>query len=458
MQKKWWYLLALVFFTLTAHAQKSRSDLEKERASIQREIDDIRQSLTETTKTRKTSLAQLALLQRKLKLREKAVGNINQEIKVINDDMYLSALEIRKLKGELDTLKGQYAESLVYAYKNRSNYDFLNFIFSAVNFNDALKRMAYLKSYRAYREKQADNIARTQEAIQAKIDGLKITRQQKDNALASANKERTVLAEEKQEQDQVVSKLRSKEKELQSEIAKKKVQDRKLQSVITAAIRREADLARAEEKRRLKAIEDAKKADLAKAAAAEKAEKPTTPNTAAGNPPKTTPTKPVTAPVESVAEVPKRIRSDFELTPKGVISSELFEKNRGSLPWPVQSGTVVYTFGRNTYEGTKLAFENEGWTIQTPIGQPIKSVFDGVVTSIMYIDAATSSQVVMIRHGKYFSVYGGVTGVSVSKDEAVKAGQVIGKAVTNEIGVGELDFRLLNESRFINPAQWLKNK
>ncbi len=77
-----------------------------------------------------------------------------------------------KLKAELDTLKIQYAQSIVFAYKNRSSYDFLNFIFSANTFNDALRRIEYLKSYRAYREERAENIRNTQQLLQAKIDGL----------------------------------------------------------------------------------------------------------------------------------------------------------------------------------------------------------------------------------------------------------------------------------------------
>ena len=35
--------------------------------------------------------------------------------------------QILKLRRELDTLRTQYAESIVFAYKNRSSYDFLKF-------------------------------------------------------------------------------------------------------------------------------------------------------------------------------------------------------------------------------------------------------------------------------------------------------------------------------------------
>src|ERR1700722_1420465 len=135
-------LLAIVF---RSEAQpppvQTKGDLEKERAAIQKEIDDVRLSLEETHKNKRQTLSQLALLQRRLKLRESAIRNINAQIDVIQNDMNESWREIIKLRTELDTLKIQYAQSIVFAYKNRSSYDFLNFIFSATNFNDALRRI-----------------------------------------------------------------------------------------------------------------------------------------------------------------------------------------------------------------------------------------------------------------------------------------------------------------------------
>src|SRR4029079_863949 len=106
------------------------------------------------------------MLNRKIALQEQYISNINRELRSIDDDIYLSNLEIYRLQNQLDTLKVQYARSVVYAYKNRSNYDYLNFIFSASSFNDAVKRVAYLKNYRASREKQVGTILETQKLIE----------------------------------------------------------------------------------------------------------------------------------------------------------------------------------------------------------------------------------------------------------------------------------------------------
>ena len=62
--------------------------------------------------------------------------------------------------------------------------DYVNFIFSATSFNDAIRRVTYLKSYRAYREKQVTTINETQQLI-AKRQQQQIGRkQEKSVALA----------------------------------------------------------------------------------------------------------------------------------------------------------------------------------------------------------------------------------------------------------------------------------
>src|ERR1700726_3897773 len=75
---------------------QSRPALEKERAAIQKEIEDVRQSLDQTHKNKRETLGQLALLQRRLHLRESAINNINAQINIIEGDMNESWREILK--------------------------------------------------------------------------------------------------------------------------------------------------------------------------------------------------------------------------------------------------------------------------------------------------------------------------------------------------------------------------
>ena len=181
----------------------------------------------------KQSLGQLNMLARKIKLQERYISSINRELRMIDDDLYRSNLEIYRLQRQLDTLKSEYARTIVYAYKNRSSFDYVNFIFSATSFNDAIRRVAYLKSYRAYREKQVTTINETQQLIAKRQQQQLGRKQQKSVALKSQTKEKNELADQKKEKDQVVSKLKSQGNDLKKQIAVKKKRDRDLNNAIT---------------------------------------------------------------------------------------------------------------------------------------------------------------------------------------------------------------------------------
>jgi septal ring factor EnvC (AmiA/AmiB activator) len=435
MLKSFFLSLVLISSVFFSHAQQpaqtavqNRSELEKERAAIQKEIEEVKSSLDETKKNKKETLGQLTLLQRKLRLRESAIQNINSQINFIQGDMNDSWRQILKLRNELDTLRRQYAESVVYAYKNRSSYDFLNFIFSATSFNDAVRRVAYLKSYRAYREERADNISKTQLLLQSKIDGLKVSRQEKDDVLKKQNKEREILEVEKKEKDAVVSGLQSREKELKKEMNAKQKQDNILSSSIAAALRRARDLAIKEAKK--KDAETRINATTAKAA-----------NPVGGN---NASTNPVTAP----SETKTKTYSVFK-TSEDIRLSDNFEKNRGHLPWPVASGTIAMAFGLHEYIHG-VVHNNPGITIETNAGTTVKTVFDG---EVQYVFSVGDVDAVMVRHGKYFTTYSNLEGVTVTKGQQVKTGQTLGRVSS----IGQLEFWLSDEKdHMLDPEKWLR--
>src|SRR5688572_13287473 len=218
-----------------------KAQLERERQEIQKEIAEIQANYNKVRGLKKESLAKRSKLQRKLELQDKLIGNINKEIRTINDDIYLSSKEINHKQAELDTLKAQYARNVVYAYKSNSSYEFINFIFSATNFNEAMKRISYLKSYRAYRKQQVTNILEAKKALEDRKQQLMGKQTQKKSALQNQQHQLNELAVQKKEKDAVVSKLKSQEKTLSKEIAAKKKRDNQLKNQIAAVLRRLAD-------------------------------------------------------------------------------------------------------------------------------------------------------------------------------------------------------------------------
>lgn len=432
MRKSLLISITLFLFLAKAVAQlpADKDALEKQREQLRKEIEETENALNETRKTAKVNMGQLSLINKKVDLQENVIGNINSEIKNLNDNIYLSQLEINKMSRILDTLKQEYSNSMVYAYKNRSNYDFLNFIFSASSFNDAIKRVAYLKSYRTYREMQAENILRTQAMLEDRIKTLSGTKKRKNVVLQEQDKAMTQLEKQQEEKKLIVNKLKSQQKELTAQVNAKRKQDARLKNMITAMIRREIENARNEAAKK----EKARLAEMKKNNAESKN------GTAAITKPEKTEVSP--RPGGSVL-----VSSDAD---RALDAS--FKNNRGSLPWPA-SGYVIAHFGSNKLPGG-IIYDNPGVTIGVNVGEPVKAVFEGEVTLVSYIE---DKQAVFIKHGKYFTVYSNLSSANVQRGDQVKTGQVIGRAGINDEGQGEVDFILMQESENINPELWLKH-
>ena len=439
MAKVFLSLLTSLILLNAAAQQPGQQELEKQRQQLKKEIEQTQQLLDHNKKTTKESLGQLALINKKLNLQGNVIENISKDINLLNNTIYKSQKDINKLQLLIDTLKQEYAKSMVYAYKNRSNSDFLNFIFSSSSFNDAIKRITYLKSYRNYREMQGDNILRTQELLKQRIGELSGNKIKKSQVLQTQSKELSVLETQQQEKNQLVSKLKAQGKELNSQIAAKKKQMKKVSNAIAAAIKRAQDEARKEALAKAKLA----KARLDAETKANAAENKTTATTNA--PARTAPAKP-----KAAAPVSVLLASDAD-----VKLNANFEINRGSLPWPVDKGYTIMRFGNQKMEDVGIVIDNPGITIGSDVGNTVKSLFDGEVSSVTNID---NMQVVIIKHGRYFTTYSNLTGVNVARGQNVRTGQALGRVGANDEGVGSIDLIISNEKSNLNPEGWLRRR
>jgi murein DD-endopeptidase MepM/ murein hydrolase activator NlpD len=273
------------------------------------------------------------------------------------------------------------------------------------------------------------------------------------------------LQEDKKEQDQVVAQLKSKEREIGTQIREKEKQRQKMQSAMLAIIRRETEEAnRRAAAAKAKALEEERKRNAANAAnnaASKTSEKPITSTVTADNANTPAPNTRPKLSNEAVSGVVSTNSGDrsytaLESTPEGRETSIKFENNKGRLPWPADAGIVTIHFGTETIPGTKLVRKSDGIEIALPPGSSIKSVADGIVS---YAGDIGGEQVVFIKHGKYFTSYSHLSSIHVSKDQEVKAGSLLGKSGSGVDGEGALLFMVNNERGIpLNPEGWLKAK
>ena len=411
----------LVLFLMTvvgASAQQSREELQKKEQELKKELSDLNRQLSETQKNKKLSLNELALIKRKVAKREELV------------------------RGKL-----KYAKSIVFAYKSRGSYEYLNFLFSARNFNDAVKRMAYLKSYRQNRETQAVAIAQSRNMLTQKVDVLNSNKKERMVTLTAQSEQLKVLQEDKKAQDKVVAQLKGQESVIAKQIKDKEKQRVCMQQAVMAIIKREIDeAARKDRIAKQKAIDDAKKNAATSSVKNNAADNSAKNNTVANNAKNDEPIV--------LAKAGSRPYSPFESTEEGRETSMHFEQNKGRLPWPVDRGNVFIEFGVSTVPGTKLKQNSDGIHIALPEGSAVKSIADGEVS---YVGEVNGDQVVMVRHGKYFTVYQQLSSASVSVGREVKAGSMLGRSGKSIDGEGSIIFTINNERGVpLNPDQWLR--
>jgi septal ring factor EnvC (AmiA/AmiB activator) len=491
-------LSLLLLLTLTgnilAQSGTNRAELERRRASILQAIRQTQDELAATKKDKRATMSQLHALQAKLEARQKLIGSINTELSQIDGNIHTSEKEVHTLQSEVSALQQRYAQSIRYAYRNRNSQSMLAFLFSAKDFNDGLRRLSYLRKFRDFRMAQADQIRNVQGNIEHKIGVLNTEKQRKGALLSVEEQQRRVLQVEAQQKDQVVRELKGRESELATDVAKNQKAARNLERAIAVAIRQEIEIARKkaeEEARRREAERRRQEEDRQRALAANRPATPApTPaasgtggyaggrvglNTGSGSRPATnggTPPPPPgksrgsgttesgsSTPVLASNTIPTRRPAPspnvpIGLTPEAAALSASFVANRGRLPWPVDKGYIISSYGRHPHPiAEKVMVENDGVDIQTNPGATARAVFEGTVSKTFYVPGF--GQNVLINHGEYFTVYNGLASVSVSAGQQVHTKQSIGTVGPNDEGVHVLKFQVWKGASTQNPAGWI---
>lgn len=401
------FLLFFLFggIHLNSSAQ-SKSSLQNKKKKLQQEIRYTNKLLEETEKTKRTSLSQLQQLNKKISSRQILIQTIEQEIELLNDSIKFQVLTVDSLEANLTELKTEYAEMIRKAYRNRSDYNKLMFLFSANNFNQAYKRLKYFQQYARFRQDQAERIKSEQLEIDKQIKLLEAIRKSNEGLLKAELNERNVLASEKSKKENVVSSLKGKQKELKSQLDKKRRDQKKVNAAIERII--------AEEIRK------------AREAAAKKG----------------------------------KSEKGFPMTPEARELSNSFTTNKGKLPWPVTEGVIVSKFGNNAHPTlANVTVQNNGIDISTRKGNIGRSSFNGTVSNVIIIPG--QGKVVLVSHGEYFTLYSYFKEVFVSSGDKLTTKQDIG-VLMNESGENTsiMHFEIWKaqgsgKAIKLNPASWI---
>ncbi len=133
-----------------------------------------------------------------------------------------------------------------------------------------------------------------------------------------------------------------------------------------------------------------------------------------------------------------------------------FLSAKGNLMWPVVGGVVTSHFGEHNHSVLKgVKVKNNGIDITAAVESEVKSVYEGTVSRVIAIPGYNKA--VIVRHGKYLTVYANLAIVNVKTGQVIKSNQNIGEIfASSDDKSGVLHFEIWEENKKTNPLDWLK--
>ncbi|BCG53853.1 murein hydrolase activator EnvC family protein [Alistipes indistinctus] len=389
-------ILAALFCALNLAAQNQSLDaLRDEIRRAEEEIRATNELLAKTKKDKQVTQNQLKLIQNRIRNRKQIIANLEKQTQVINGDIGTKNDTVHAMQNELTQLRKEYADMVYAAYKNYKLNNFLVFLFASKDFNDATRRISYMRRYNRMRQQKAEQIKSVADSLHVQIGELENRKAELTKVRDTRTQEVSSLGKDEKQYQSSLSEINTKSGKLSSEIRKKQSQINKLQQRIQAIIAEEARKNRA------------------------------TPKSAAQE--------------EYIANLSGR-----------------FDQNKGLLPYPVRGGVIVDRYGVHPHATQKgLMVNNKGVNIASGSGAEVRAVFEGDITQIVFVQGLNNT--VIIRHGNYLTTYSNLASVNVKTGDKVTLNQVIGRLSNSDDSDDcVLHFEIWKETENLNPEQWLR--
>ena len=410
MKSLYIYLTILVCFIAipaTFAQGDKQKELEEKRQAILEEIKQINSLLFKTKKEEKSVLLQVGDINQRISATENLIRITNQQANLLTRNINGNISKISDLREELKVMKADYAEMIQKSYKSKSQQSRVMFLLSSDNFLQAYKRIQYMKQYAKFRKKQGEGIKAKTDELQNLNESLIAQKKTKQKLISENEVSKRQLTEERIAQQELVATLKKDESKFISQIQTKQKEADKIDREIDALI----------------------KAAIAEANRIANASKKVTKEPAAAG--------------------------GFALTAEDKALAASFSSNKGKLPWPVEKGMVVKSFGTHQHpQFPNVTTNSSGVEIAAEDNAPVRSIFEGNVMSIQVIKGANKS--VLIQHGDYISVYSNLATVTVHKGDKVTTKQKIGTVAKSPTeGRTVLKFYIYRNSTKFNPADWI---
>jgi septal ring factor EnvC (AmiA/AmiB activator) len=390
-------LISLCVLSSYAQTNALIEQMQKERAAIEQQISESEKLLAGTEGDIAAQVANLNTISALLKERKKLLEQTKKDIRSLNAQTLKLETEIKQLQSEYDECSDRYADACRFYQHQQVSFNPITFLFSSSTFKQLTRRMRYIGEYSSSLESLAVEIKEKQDTLKSKKAQVELAREEKLILQKEQQKNEAAVAAEEKSQRAIVNKLKSKRTALKKEIQS---QQKKI-TELNKEIDRQIQLAIKEQQK------------------------------------------------ETQTGGTLKVEEDIKLTGS-------FESNKGKLPIPITgSYLIVCNYGVQNVAGMKdVKINNLGIDIQGTEGSQARVIFNGVVTTVFQQGKGQIG--VLVRHGKYISVYCNLSEIAVKKGDELKTGDIIGNIHKSDNGQRILHFQLHKETAKLNPMDWLR--
>lgn len=449
----------------SVEAKKKQEDTKKEIKLTEAQIKEndlkVSQNLTELGQTRE-EISKL----------EKDIASTNREISNLNSEISSIEHNISKNERELSRLREEYLKAVKKMRAARKNKSTLAFIFSSKSWNQAMRRMRYLKEFSRWRANQTEAINAKVKILNTEKETLALSKAEREKMLAQQKNNEENLKLRLTRQESLISELKANGKALEVHLNRKKAEARDLGNTITQLIAQE-DAARkkaeAEAQARKKAEElkkaqeeeaKRKKAQEEALLAQQNKKKDDNPSNKKSDNSKAEKKNPSQKSTEYADARKRRPRSNTSNPPAESTQETAndFASMKGKLPAPTTgSFSIVSPFGRQHLPDLPdVEYENPGIDALSDSGASARAVFEGKVSGVYLLQGYNT--VVIVNHGNYYTVYGNISTPSVKLGDTVSAGSILGALSANEENAPKtnIHFEVWKNREKQNPQEWLR--
>jgi murein hydrolase activator len=391
--------ILLVFINLTfvvsfGYTQQI-NELKEKKKQIEKEIESINELISKTDKESKNSISNVKLTKRKIELKNSLIKQIDNESEQLKYQISSRKRKIDSLYCQIDIIKNDYRKLIIYTQKTKSKNNLLLLLLSSKDFNQAYKRIKFYQQIFKFKTQIVDRFNST--IITIRDENSKLT----DNINLLSKRQNEKIGElqnlkiDEKIFVQKVKILSNKRKELLGELEEQKRVTKKINSEIERLIEEEA---------------------------------------------------------RKEAEISRNKNKNNDNTK--ILLSNNFKDNIGKFKLPVNNGIITGNYGESFHPVLKeIKVKNNGVDITLPKKSDVFSIYKGEVKKIFKLPG--SSLAIIIRHGRYLSVYSNLSTINVNVGQNVNSYQKIGEI---NLQKGEetaiLHFELWNETKTEDPAKW----